>query len=42
MFNETSGLVQIWVRLLTQDNSIYTINNVPKINNLREEVAKLI
>lgn len=42
MFNEKSGLVQIWVRLLTQDNSIYTINNVPKISNLREEVAKLI
>ena len=40
MFNEKSGLVQIWVRLLTQDNSAYTINNVPKISNLREEVAK--
>ena len=41
MFNEKSGLVQIWLRLLTQDNSMYSINDVPKISNLREIIQQL-
>lgn len=38
MFNENSGLVKIWVRLLTQDNNQYTIDNIPNIFNLKEIV----
>lgn len=34
MFNQESGLVKIWVRLLTQENSQYTIEDVPNISNL--------
>ena len=42
MFNKDSGLVQVWVRLLKEENSGYTINDVPEISNLREVVASLI
>lgn len=38
MFNKNSGLVKIWVRLLTQENSPYKIENIPNISNLREMV----
>lgn len=38
MFNENSGLVKIWVRLLAQDNSQYTADNIPNISNLKEIV----
>ena len=42
MFNENSGLVKIWVRLLTAKDSSYTIDNVPSISNLKEIVLSLI
>lgn len=40
MFDENSGLVKIWIRLLNDKNSQYTIENVPNISNLREIVLK--
>ena len=40
MFNEKSGLVQIWVRLIKQGSK--TIDDVPNISNLREVVESLI
>lgn len=42
MFNENSGLVKVWVRLLTQKNSVYTIENIPEIDNLRLVVQNLL
>ena len=36
MFNKNSGLVKIWVRLLTSENSLYTIDDIPNISNLKE------
>ena len=38
MFNKDSGLVKIWVRLLTQKNRKYTTDDIPSISNLREIV----
>ena len=40
MFNENSGLVQVWVRLIKQ--GIYMINNVPDLSNLREVVLNIL
>ena len=42
MFNENSGLVRVWVRLLSQENSRYTIKDIPNISNLREVVLSLL
>ena len=42
MFNKDSGLVQVWVRLLKEENSGYTIEDVPEISNLREVVYSLL
>ena len=42
MFNENSGLVKIWVRLLTSNNSSYTIDNIPDISNLKEIVLSFV
>ena len=42
MFNENSGLVTIWVRLIQQNESGYTIDDVPAISNLKEVVAALV
>lgn len=42
MFNKDSGLVQVWVRLLKEENSGYTIEDVPEISNLREVVSSLL
>lgn len=42
MFNENSGLVKVWVRLLTQKNSKYTIEDIPEIDNLRLVVQSLL
>lgn len=42
MFNENSGLVKVWVRLLTQKNSVYTIEDIPEIDNLRLVVQNLL
>lgn len=40
MFNESSGLVKIWIRLLNDKNSQYTTENIPNISNLREVILK--
>lgn len=40
MFNENSGLVQVWVRLIKQ--GLYTINNVPNLSNLREIIIEIL
>lgn len=40
MFNENSGLVQVWLRLIR--NNQYTIAQVPNISNLKEVVIKLL
>lgn len=42
MFNEKSGLVQVWVRLLKQLDSPYTLADVPEISNLKEVVSSLL
>ena len=42
MFNKDSGLVKIWVRLLSSKDSIYTIDSIPNISNLKEVVLSLI
>ena len=42
MFNKDSGLVKIWVRLLTSENSHYTIYDIPDIDNLKNIVLSLI
>lgn len=42
MFNENSGLVKIWVRLLTEKNNKYSISDVPNIDNLFEIVYKVL
>lgn len=40
MFNENSGLVKIWVRLIKQNQR--TIDEIPNISNLKEIVLNLI
>lgn len=40
MFNENSGLVQIWVNLIKNGNK--TLMDVPSISNLREIVAQVV
>ena len=40
MFNENSGLVQIWLRLIK--NGTYTYAQVPNISNLREVLAEIL
>ena len=42
MFNKDSGLVKIWVRLLTSENNLYTIDDIPNISNLKEIILSLI
>lgn len=42
MFNENSGLVIIWVRLIKAPNSNYTIDDVPNISNLRDVVEEIL
>lgn len=38
MFNENSGLVKVWVRLIRDKKSTYTQDDVPNISNLRSIV----
>ena len=38
IFNKDSGLVKLWVRLLTKENSKYIIYDIPSISNLRDIV----
>lgn len=40
MFNRDSGLVKTWVNLIKQ--GAYTIEQVPKLSNLREVVASVL
>lgn len=40
MFNKDSGLVQVWVNLIT--NNIYTRDKIPNISNLREIVLTIL
>ncbi|MFV0497181.1 MAG: CD1375 family protein [Candidatus Fimivivens sp.] len=40
MFNENSGLVIIWARLVKA--GVYTIDQVPSISNLRDVVHQVI
>ena len=40
MFDEDSKLVKTWVRLVT--DGPYTLDQVPKLFNLREVVSKVI
>lgn len=40
MFNENSGLVQVWLRLIKNKN--YSISQVPNISNLREVVLSIL
>lgn len=42
MFNENSGLVKLWLDALKKPDSIYTLDNVPNISNLREVVISLL
>ena len=40
MFNENSGLVQVWVRLI--QNGTYSLNHVPNLSNLKDVVNSII
>ena len=44
MFNKNSGLVQIWIRLLSNNSNNYTTQDIPNISNLKkiilEELSK--
>lgn len=40
MFNKDSGLVTVWVSLIL--NSTYTLEQVPKISNLKDIVTEVI
>lgn len=42
MFNETSGLVRIWVRNIEDENSPYAREDVPNLSNLREVVYSVL
>ena len=40
MFNENSGLVQVWVSLIR--NGTYTLDDVPQLSNLKTIVTQVI
>lgn len=40
MFNKDSGLVKIWVSVLSAEFPKYTLQDVPDIGNLREVIKK--
>ena len=40
MFNENSGLVKVWVRLIK--SGVYTIENIPNLSNLKEIVIQIL
>ena len=40
MFNENSGLVQIWVRLI--QSGTQSLDNVPNLSNLQDIVFSII
>lgn len=40
MFKKESGLVKTWVELIKKEQ--YTLDDVPKLSNLREVVASVL
>lgn len=40
MFDKNSGLVQVWVRLIT--SGAKTLDDVPNISNLKEVIQSLL
>lgn len=40
MFNENSGLVQVWVSLIRKGT--YTLDDVPQLSNLKTVVTQVI
>ena len=40
MFNENSGLVQVWVRLI--QSGAYSLENIPNLSNLQDIVNLII
>lgn len=40
MFNENSGLVQVWVRLI--QSGAYSLENIPNLSNLQDIVNSII
>lgn len=42
MFNEKSGLVQLWVKNVKDENSEYTREQVPALSNLRTVVFAVL
>jgi len=42
IFNENSGLVLIWVRLIKNPNNNFTIDDVPNISNLKDIVEQIL
>lgn len=40
MFNENSGLVQVWVSLIK--NGTYTLDDVPQLSNLKTIVTQVV
>lgn len=40
MFNENSGLVKVWVNLIKRN--LYTLDDVPYLDNLREVVSSVL
>lgn len=42
MFNEKSGLVQVWVKLISDENGRYSKDDIPNLSNLREVVIMIL
>ena len=42
MFNEKSGLVQLWVKNVIDENSGYTSEQVPALSNLQTVVFAVL
>ncbi len=42
MFNEKSGLVQLWVKNVNDENSGYTREQVPALSNLQTIVFAIL
>ena len=41
-FTQNSGLVKVWVGLVMNSDNGYTLDDVPKLYNLREVVEQII
>lgn len=42
MFNQNSFIVKLWVKYVNTPDSGYTVEHIPGISNLREEVLKQV